>query len=26
LDIMILEKQDWLESVRNIENALFYKR
>lgn len=26
LDIMILETADWLETVRGIENSLFYKR
>ena len=26
LDIMILETEDWLHTVRNIEKALFYKR
>lgn len=26
IDIMILEKQDWLNTVRNIEDSLFYKR
>jgi hypothetical protein len=26
IDIMILETQDWLNTVRNIQNSLFYKR
>lgn len=26
LDIMVLETQDWLNTVRGIENSLFYKR
>jgi len=26
IDVMILETQDWLDTVRNIQNSLFYKR
>jgi hypothetical protein len=26
IDIMLLEKEGWLNTVRNIENSLFYKR
>lgn len=26
IDIMILETQDWLDTVRNIQNSQFYKR
>jgi hypothetical protein len=26
IDIMLLETDDWLQSVRNIENSLFYRQ
>jgi hypothetical protein len=26
IDVMILDTQDWLETVRNIQNSLFYKQ